>query len=130
MQAKLRNTSLSNITPCRASFRQHVLRASLQTRVWLSSYVADPDIPSPIGHGWNKDPSGVGITPHYFDGPTTAELMEDLLCSCRVGVTTCNDYCACMINHLPCTELCPCHTEDSCDNIYNSVNESDDEDEV
>ena len=40
--AKQKDVSLAKLPPCEASFVQHVLRASLQTYIWIKSDTAQP----------------------------------------------------------------------------------------
>ena len=81
IHAKLKSASLARLPPCRETLKQHVLRADWQTRIWLCSTTAKPDIPSPGCHGWSQEADG-GIVPHLFDGGTASEVMEELLCAC------------------------------------------------
>jgi hypothetical protein len=40
--AKQKDVSLAKLPPCEVSFVQHVLRASLQTYIWMKSDTAQP----------------------------------------------------------------------------------------
>ena len=57
------------------------------------------------GNGWNRQ-AGI-IHPTYFKGPTNAERLNELVCSCR-GNNICMNNCTCMENRLTCTEECMC----------------------
>ena len=45
------------------------------------------------------------LEPIFFDGPTTADMLEDLICGCR-GRQKCLPTCSCVRNNMGCTELC------------------------
>ncbi len=113
--AKTKQVSLTKLPPSLPSFHQHVKRASWQTQVWMHSHEPQPDIPSPVGHGWQRDECG-GIIPCYFEGPTASEIMEGLLCACSDRGQTCQEDCSCEALQLSCVELCPCHAGERCNN--------------
>ena len=50
--ATSRDASLVRLPPSEAALRQHILRASFQTKVWHSSCLAKPPLPSPMEYGW------------------------------------------------------------------------------
>jgi hypothetical protein len=52
--------------PSEGALRQHILRASFQTKVWHASCLAKPPLPSPMEYGWRtvKD----SLHPVYFEG--------------------------------------------------------------
>ena len=79
-QAMLKNASLPRLPPCQNAVIQQMLQAHWQSQVWLSSRIPKPEIPSPIGHGWKKDPDHV-LLPHLIGGCSASELLEDLLCT-------------------------------------------------
>jgi hypothetical protein len=59
-----RDASLVRLPPSGAALRQHILRASFQTKVWHASCLAKPPLPSPMEYGWRtvKD----SLHPVYF----------------------------------------------------------------
>ena len=89
-----RDTPLQRIPPSEPSFEEHVKRVVYQVKIWLSSHEAKPDIPSPEGNGWYKMDVW---KPKRFDGPTAAEMLVELLCSCR-GRSPCASNCTCTKN--------------------------------
>lgn len=120
LRVRLANTkeaSLLKLPPCESSFLQHVKRASWQTKAWLSSHTAKPNLPSPNGHGWHAEDGK--LVPVYSEGPAAAELLQGLLCTCRSRAMCSND-CECNQNGLPCTDICPCLTEE-CNNPWTSI---------
>jgi hypothetical protein len=71
-----RDASLVRFPPSEAALRQHILRASFQTKVWHTSCLAKPPLPSPMEYGWRtvKD----SLHPVYFEGNMSAEFLRDL----------------------------------------------------
>lgn len=112
---------LHRIPPSEPSFLQHVKRACYQTRIWISAHEAQPDIPSPEGNGWHKE--GTEWRPNYFEGQTAAEMLEELLCSCR-GRSACANDCTCAKNDMGCTEECLCKGSEECANEFTQLTES------
>ena len=63
--ATSKGTSLVRLPPSEPSLHQNVLRASLQTKIWLSSNIAKPPPLSLYDYGWRKD--AAGPLPVFFD---------------------------------------------------------------
>jgi hypothetical protein len=91
--ATSRDASLVRLPPSEAALRQHILRASFQTKVWHASCLAKPPLPSPMEYGWRtvKD----SLHPVYFEGNMSAEFLRDLVCSCK-GKSQCKKSCVCV----------------------------------
>jgi hypothetical protein len=124
--AQQKDASLVKLPPCEATFRQHVLRVSLQVYIWTSSSIAQPPVKSPLQFGWvNKN----GLVPVYFDGQTSSDFLQDLLCTCK-GKTLCSKGCVCFEQNLSCTELCPCQGNFSCNNSNTHTFTDDSDEEV
>ena len=100
--AAVKSTPLLNLPPCEATFTQHVLRASWQTKMWLSSHTAQPALPSPDGHGWEREDDT--LSPVFFSGPMAEEVLKTLVCVCT-GRDACIAVCSCRSNGLQCTEV-------------------------
>lgn len=113
---------LSRIPPSKPALKQHVMRASFQTKIWMNADVATLNSPSPIGNGWQKGENNA-LVPTMFEGLTASDTLENMICTCRKD---CRDSCNCVINNLPCCELCNCYTAD-CENT-NHDNDSSDSD--
>ncbi|MEW8119932.1 MAG: hypothetical protein AB2792_22450, partial [Candidatus Thiodiazotropha sp.] len=116
--ATTKETTLSKLPPSEASFEQHLRRASWQAKMWTHAHQSVPNIPSPVGHGWKVEHDT--IIPVLFDGPVSAEVLRELVCSCR-GRNICANNCVCGTNSLPCTEICPCQGDDKCQNEQNKI---------
>ena len=114
--AKDKDIALTKLPPSEASFEQHVLRASLQTRIWTSSHLTHPDIPSPVGHGWIYE--NHCVVPLFFEGKTATEFLDGLLCTCR-DKNRCSKDCSCVRNNIQCTEQCLCKAGNICKNEFN-----------
>jgi hypothetical protein len=80
--ATVRDASLVRLPPSEAALRQHILRASFQTKVWHTSCLAKPPIPSPMEYEWRT--VNDSLHPVYFEGNMSAEFLRDLVCSCKV----------------------------------------------
>ena len=81
LRAKLaakRECVLAKLPPCEESLKQHVRRAAWQTRIWISSHIAKPDLGSPLEYGWKRE--GEKLVPVYYEGLSASEVMQDLLC--------------------------------------------------
>ncbi|CAC5359891.1 unnamed protein product [Mytilus coruscus] len=64
--ATSRDSSLVRLPPSEAALRQHILRASFQTKIWHASCLSKPPLPSSLEYGWRsfKD----SLHPVYFEG--------------------------------------------------------------
>jgi hypothetical protein len=117
-----KDCSLVLIPPSESTFKQHDLRASIQTKTWMTSHQAKP----PYGYGWQKGSNGP--TSILFSGLMSSDFLQDLICS-RKGRKICSRECVCYEQNLCCTELCPCQDSDLCLNIITSQQNLDDDDE-
>lgn len=94
-----KNASLSRLPPCEQSFLQHMKRAWWQTKIWTQAHIANPDIGTPLDHGWKDD--GGCLVPVYYKGPMASEILQDLVCSC-LGRKKYSRECSCSSQDLPC----------------------------
>ena len=113
-----RDASLVRLPPSEAALRQHILRASFQTKVWHASCLAKPPLPSPMKYGWRtvKD----SLHPVYFEGNMSAEFLRDLVCSCK-GKSQWGKSCVCAEQNLACTDICSCQGSESCKNVHSYI---------
>ena len=113
--ATSRDASLVRLPPSEAALRQHILCASLQTKVWHAFCLVKSPLPSPMEYGWRtvKD----SLHPVYFEVNKSAEFLRDLVCSCK-GKSQCKTSCVCAEQNLACTDLCSCQGSESCKNVY------------
>ena len=87
---------MAKLPPCEALFVQHVLRASLQTYIWMKSDTAQPPEKSALDFGWEDQN---GLSPVYFVGQTSSDFLKDLLCTCK-GKSSCSQGCVCAEQNL------------------------------
>ena len=122
--ASVKNVLVHKLPPSEPAFLEHVKRAAFQCRIWMLAGEPKPDIHYPDANGWNRQ-AGI-LHPTYFEGPTAAEMLNELVCSCR-GSKPCINNCTCMKNGLTCTEECMCaQGERECGN---ELTENDDDEE-
>ena len=81
-----------------------------------------PNIPSPVGHGWKVENNTILTVffVFFFDGSVSAEVLRELVCSCR-GCNICASKYVSGTNSLTCTEICPCQSDDKCQNELNKM---------
>ena len=98
----------STLPPTEDAFKQHVLRAMLQTRVWCQSDIPKPNIPGIVGHGWHLDENGcLKPTMHEQEcAPIEVRDVTHLFCRDR-SCTTSRNY-PCLLAGLACIEHCSC----------------------
>ena len=113
---------MAKLPPCEASFVQDVLRASLQTYIWMKSDTAQPPGKSALDFGWEDQN---GLSPVYFVG----QISSDFLCTCK-GKSLCSQGCVCAEQNLTCTELCQCQETDACGNPLTQTTDEDSDDEM
>ena len=116
--------SIAKLPPSEPSFRQHVRRASWQTKTWTTAHIPMPEISEPANNGWITQ-DGL-LTPQYFEGPTALDKMKDFYCGC-MGKTMCSDEekCPCHKASVACSEIFRCEGAEQCHNISNSEGGSD-----
>ena len=116
--------SIAKLPPSEPSFRQHVRRASWQTKTWTTAHIPMPEISEPANNGWITQ-DGL-LTPQYFEGPTALDKMKDFYCGC-MGKTMCSDEekCPCHKASVACSEICRCEGAEQCHNTSNSEGGSD-----
>jgi hypothetical protein len=101
---------------------RHVLRASFQTYIWLSSNIAKPPPLSPYDYEWRKD--AAGPLPVFFEGIMTSDFLQYLICSCK-GIVMCGRSCVCNEQNMCCTEPCLCQSSDFRMNPFSRSREND-----
>ena len=69
------------LPPSEDTFKQHVLRSSYQTKIWLNAHIPKPVVGSPLEHGW-KD-GQFGLEPILFEGQMSSDVLQDLVCTCK-----------------------------------------------
>ena len=70
-----------SIPPCSDSLRMHAARATYQVYIWRNCLESHPDIPSPVGFGWDQNDSGDFIIKWNTVNPAPDEVLDVLLLS-------------------------------------------------
>ena len=125
--ATCKDSSLVRLPPCEASFKQHVLRSSFQTKIWMTAHIAKSAIGSPLQFGWKE--GKCGLEPVLFEGQMSSDFLQDLVCTCK-GKSVCSKSCVCFEQKLSCTELCQCQASDLCKNLNTHLADIDDDDDA
>ena len=97
-----KDTNLVRLPPGEPPLYQHVLRASLQTKLWLSSNIAKLLSLSP--YDLQMAEKAAGPLSVFFEGIMTSGFLQDLLCPCK-GKVMCGRSCVCNEQNMCCTEL-------------------------
>ena len=115
------------IPPCEDSLRLHTKRAAYQVHIWRKALEGHPNIPSPVGHGWDQNEEGDFVISWNTVNPAPDEILELMFCSCTKKCVA--GLCPCVDNNLSCTDAC---VKQNCKNFReidsDSVEESDEED--
>ena len=121
----VKDSTLVRHPPNEDTFKQHVLRSSYQTKLWLNSHIPEPAVVSPLEHG-RKD-GKFGLEPILFEGQLSSDFLQDLVCTCK-GRSVCSKGCVCFEHNLSCTELCPCQALDLCHTVITHMTDIKDDD--
>jgi hypothetical protein len=123
--ATCKDSSLIKLPPCEATFKQHELRTSLQTKIWMNAHEARAVIGLPLQYGWKEGKFGLELV--LFEGQMSSDFLQDLVCTCK-GKSVCSRGCVCFEQNLSCTELCSRQASDLCRNINTHKRDLEDED--
>ena len=92
------------LPPCLDSLTHHIHRANYQAAIWRRCMINDPETPSPVGNGWQRDKNG-DLTINWVSvKPAPDEILELLSCHCQRKCK--QDSCPCWLNRLKCTDAC------------------------
>jgi hypothetical protein len=69
-------TTNGSSVPSEDTFKQHVLRSSYQTKIWLIAHIPKPAVGSPLEHGC-KD-GKFGLEPILFEGQMSSDFLQDI----------------------------------------------------
>ena len=72
------DSTLVRFPPSEDTFKQHVLRSSYQTQIWLNAHIPKPAVGSHLEHGW-KD-GKFGLESILFEGQMSSDFLQDLVC--------------------------------------------------
>ena len=105
------------LPPCASSLLNHCKRANYQCAIWKRSLSRNPDIPSPVGHGWRVD-DGQLVIDWGDASPAPEAVMELIACNCPRKCL--KESCTCLQNGMSCTYLCKLPT---CSNMQEEEEE-------
>ena len=98
----------SMLPPTEDAFKQHVLRAKFQIRIWCNSHIANQEETQAVGHGLSACADG-GITPTMFSKPSAPVEVRDLThLYCKDKDCSNGRKCPCQIAGLNCIDACSC----------------------
>jgi len=99
-------TNQQLFSPTDDAFKQHVLRAKYQCKIWCESHIANPDDSTPVGHGWSSCDGSELMPTTFTQESAPAELREMTHLYCRDGNCTDGQKCPCDFAGLGCIEVC------------------------
>ena len=70
------------IPPCFDSLKIHFARAMYQVHIWRNCLVGHPDIPSPVGRGWDLNENRDFVIKWNSINPAPDEILNMMFCSC------------------------------------------------
>jgi len=107
------------LPPTEDSFKQHVLRAKYQTRLWCQSHIASQEVVEPVGHGWSACDGGIAPT-MFVQAPAPIEVRDLTHLYCTDKDCQNARKCPCRLAGLECIDACSCS---DCKNQSNSEQE-------
>lgn len=115
------------LPPTEAALTSALLRARLQTYIWINSHKNIVEELNPENYGWRKSETCYVPILSSWENAAPEKIVGLISCSCKK--TQCkNKQCKCKLNNLQCTDACSC-ADDLCQNHYNIDDTSDVEEE-
>ena len=108
IMATTTDKSASMLPPTEDAFKQHVLRAKYQTRIWCNSHMPNEEVIEPVIHGWTACDDG-GITQTMFtqaSAPVEVRDLTYLYCTDKDCLNA--RKCPCLLVGLECIDACSC----------------------
>ena len=103
-----KNRTMENIPPTQDALLQHCKRVAYQAGIWTTSDLAQPQAPTPEGHGWTLDRNSQSWLPVWSTLPVSSKACSELVkCGCK-SVNGCGARCSCRKAKWKCMELCSC----------------------
>jgi len=96
------------LPPTEDSFKQHVLRAKCQTRLWCQSHLASQEVVKPVGHGWSACDGGIAPT-MFVQAPAATEVYDITHLYCTDKDCQNARKCPCWLAGLECIEAYSCN---------------------
>ena len=123
--ATVKDSTLVRLPPSEDTFKQHVLRSSYQTKIWLNAHIPKPAVGSPFEHSGKDGKFGLELI--LLEDQMSSDFLQDLVCTCK-GRSVCSKGCVCFEQNLSCTELCHCQALDLCHNVITLRTDIEDDD--
>ena len=74
-----------DMLPCHSAFVEHCKRANYQSRIWRLASEQNPDVPSPVGHGWEfttGDDGSTNLSINWMECKPAPEEASKLFYGC------------------------------------------------
>ena len=116
------------LPPCKDCLIKHIMRGNYQAAIWKRCLQQDPQIPSPVGHGWKMEQNGeiYELAIDWMDvKPAPEAILELLSCNCTKKCEA--PRCVCVVNGLRCTDMCNLQ---ECENQASLFDEDDEENQL
>ena len=81
-----------------------------------------PEVPSPVGHGWQSETDGTLSISWMLQRVAPADILKLVSCGCKTRHCV-SQHCSCKKASLACTDICSCC---SCANPFGAVLEQND----
>jgi hypothetical protein len=75
---KSKGIDLSLLPPCKSALYKHCQHANYQAFIWNNAHIANPEIPSPLVHGWTKNADGL-LTVEWIEGDLMPMAITEIL---------------------------------------------------
>jgi hypothetical protein len=107
----------SMLPPTEDAFKQHVLRAIYQVKIWCNSHIAKSEPIDPVGHGWDRNKDGDLQTTKFTKDSAPIEVRDITHLYCTDKDCTNPAKCPCTLASLECLDICSCKGD--CENPKN-----------
>lgn len=105
--ALLKQSSIEKIPPSLPAFIQHLKRCNWQAFIWYNAHIPLITIPEPTEYGWQLCEGQ--LTPIYFDGPTSLEILQQYMCDCSSRSSSCTTIVSVpRCQSTICSKICKC----------------------
>ena len=111
------------LPPTKDELELHIKRANFQAFIWKKAVEREPDIPSPVGHGWDVKDGYLEVV-WMTEKPAPESILELIVCSWK---RKCGSGCQCLQHGLNCIDVCPCSdtSNNSLADYWNDDNDND-----
>ena len=110
------------LPPTKGELELHIKRVNCQAFIWEKAVEREPDIPSPVGHGWDVKDGYLEVV-WMTEKPAPESILEMIVFSCK---RKCGCGCQFLQHGLNCTDVCSC--SDTCTNLLADDWNDDDDD--